>query len=63
MRGPQRCEVLKDARSSKMRGPIMLKQLVALLHLSLSDLVTSGGFATTFRSTADIRTVLSERWM
>ena len=26
----------------------MLKQLVALLHLSLSDLVTSGGFATAF---------------
>ena len=33
---------------SKMRLPIMLKQLVTLLHLSLSDLVTSGGFATTF---------------
>ena len=34
--------------SSKMRGPIMLKQLAALLHLSLSDLVTSGRFATAF---------------
>ena len=26
----------------------MLKQLVALLHLSLSDLMTSGGFAIAF---------------
>ena len=32
--------------SSKMRGPVMLKQLVALLHLSLSDLMISGGFVT-----------------
>ena len=32
----------------KMPGTIMLKQLVVLLHLSLSDLVTSGGFATMF---------------
>ena len=31
-----------------MQGPIMLKQLVALLHLSLLDLVTSGGYATAF---------------
>ena len=29
---------------------MILKQLVALLHLSLSDLMTSGGFATTFSS-------------
>ena len=32
----------------KMRVPIMRKLLVVLLHLSLSDLVTSGGFATAF---------------
>ena len=31
-----------------MQGLIMMKQLVALLHLSLSDLMTSGGFATLF---------------
>ena len=31
-----------------MRGPIMLKQLVDLLHLSLPDLVISGGFITAF---------------
>ena len=31
-----------------MPGPIMLKHLVALLHISLSDLVTSGRFATEF---------------
>ena len=40
--------VITVRESSKRRGPIMLKQLVALLHLSLSDLVTSGGFATAF---------------
>ena len=31
-----------------MWGPIMLKQLVTLLHLRLLNLVTSGGFATAF---------------
>ena len=34
--------------SSKMQGPIMMKQLIALLHFSLSDLMSSGGFATAF---------------
>ena len=31
-----------------MQCPIILKQLIALLYLSLSDLVTSGGFAKAF---------------
>ena len=35
-------------KSSKMRGPIMPKQLVVLSHHSLSDHVTSGGSATAF---------------
>ena len=33
--------IIMVRKYSKMRGPIMLKQLVALLHLSLSDLVTT----------------------
>ena len=37
--------VITVRKSSKMRGPIMPKQLVALLHLTLLDLVTTGGFA------------------
>ena len=40
--------VITVRESSKRRGPIMLKQLVALLHLSLLDLVTSGVFAAAF---------------
>ena len=40
--------------SSKIRGPIMLRQLVTLLHLSLSDIVTSGEFATAFSTGGSI---------
>ena len=40
--------VITVGESSKMGGPIMLKQLIALLRLSLSDLMTSTGFATAF---------------
>ena len=40
--------VITLRESSKRRDLIMLKQLAALLHLSVLDLVTSGGFATTF---------------
>ena len=40
--------------SSKMRGLIMPKQLLALLHLSLSDLVTSGWFATAFSTVTSL---------
>ena len=38
--------VLKE--SSKRQGPIMLKQPITMLHLSLSNLVTSGRLATSF---------------
>jgi hypothetical protein len=40
--------VITARESSKRRGPIMLKQLVALLHLSVLDIVTSGGFVIVF---------------
>ena len=35
-------------KSSTMRGPIILKQFVAMLYFSLSDLMTPGGFAIEF---------------
>ena len=40
--------VITVRESSKRRGPIIMKQLLALFHLSVLDPVTSGGFATVF---------------
>ena len=40
--------VITTRESSLRQGPVMLKQLVTLLHLSVLDLVTFGGFVTVF---------------
>ena len=42
------CDSCNYCKSPQRQGTIMLKQLVTLLHISLSGIVTSGGFATAF---------------